>query len=63
MFSRVARGEDVVLGVRHASTRSNDLAMYKLYSMQRSGNSYKVRLALALLNAPYRAIDVDILRG
>jgi len=29
--------------------------MYKLYSMQRSGNSYKVRLALALLNAPYRA--------
>ena len=63
MFSRVARGEDVVLGVRHASTRSNDLAMYKLYSMQRSGNSYKVRLALALLNVPYRAIDVDILRG
>ncbi len=33
--------------------------MYKLYSMQRSGNSYKVRLALALLNAPYRAIEVD----
>ena len=28
--------------------------MYKLYSMQRSGNSYKVRLALALLNIPYR---------
>jgi hypothetical protein len=25
--------------------------MYKLYSMQRSGNSYKVRLALALLLA------------
>src|SRR5207245_9764972 len=37
--------------------------MYKLYSMQRSGNSYKVRLALALLNAPYHAIEVDILRG
>ena len=37
--------------------------MYKLYSMQRSGNSYKVRLALALLNAPYQAIEVDILRG
>src|SRR5213082_3224387 len=37
--------------------------MYKLYSMQRSGNSYKVRLALALLNAPYCAIEVDILRG
>src|SRR4029077_12952720 len=28
-----------------------------------SGNSYKVRLALALLNAPYCAIEVDILRG
>ena len=37
--------------------------MYKLYSMQRSGNSYKVRLALSLLNAPYEAIEVDILRG
>jgi len=37
--------------------------MYKLYSMQRSGNSYKVRLALALLSAPYRAIEIDILRG
>src|SRR6201999_198679 len=37
--------------------------MYKLYSMQRSGNSYKVRLALALLNIPYRAVEVDILRG
>jgi glutathione S-transferase len=37
--------------------------MYKLYSMQRSGNSYKVRLALALLGAPYQAIEVDILRG
>ena len=37
--------------------------MYKLYSMQRSGNSYKVRLALALLNAPYHAIEVDILSG
>src|SRR6185312_9942673 len=37
--------------------------MYKLYSMQRSGNSYKVRLALALLNQPYEAVEVDILRG
>jgi glutathione S-transferase len=37
--------------------------MYKLYSMQRSGNSYKVRLALALLNLPYEAIEVDILSG
>lgn len=37
--------------------------MYKLYSMQRSGNSYKVRLALAFLGARYRAIEIDILRG
>ena len=37
--------------------------MYKLYSMQRSGNSYKDRLALALLDAPYEAIEIDILRG
>jgi glutathione S-transferase len=37
--------------------------MYKLYSMQRSGNSYKVRLTLALLDAPYQAIEIDILRG
>jgi glutathione S-transferase len=37
--------------------------MFNLYTMQRSGNSYKVRLALALLDIPYRAIEVDILRG
>lgn len=37
--------------------------MYTLYSMQRSGNSYKARLALAVLGAPYRLIEVDILRG
>lgn len=37
--------------------------MYKLYSMQRSGNSYKVRLALAVLKTPYEAVEVDILRG
>ena len=37
--------------------------MYKLYTMQSSGNSYKVRLALALLNIPYEAVEIDILRG
>jgi len=37
--------------------------MYKLYSMQRSGNSYKVRLALALLNLPCQIVEIDILRG
>jgi glutathione S-transferase len=37
--------------------------MYTLYSMQRSGNSYKVRLALAALNIPYELREVDILKG
>jgi glutathione S-transferase len=37
--------------------------MYKLYSMQRSGNSYKVRLALTQLGLPYRLVEVDILKG
>jgi glutathione S-transferase len=48
---------------RHASDSSDEIRMYKLYSMQRSGNSYKVRLALAFLDAPYHAIEIDILRG
>jgi glutathione S-transferase len=37
--------------------------MYKLYSMQRSGNSYKARLALAQLRIPYDLVEVDILKG
>jgi len=37
--------------------------MYTLYSMQRSGNSYKVRLALARLGIPYRLVEVDVLKG
>src|SRR3954468_242420 len=37
--------------------------MYTLYSMQRSGNCYKVRLALAQLRIPYRLVEIDILRG
>jgi glutathione S-transferase len=37
--------------------------MYKLYSMQRSGNCYKVRLALAQLCVPYELIEIDILKG
>ncbi|HEY7664624.1 MAG TPA: glutathione S-transferase family protein [Xanthobacteraceae bacterium] len=37
--------------------------MYTLYSMQRSGNSYKVRLALVQLGIPYRLVEVDILKG
>jgi glutathione S-transferase len=37
--------------------------MYTLYSMQRSGNSYKVRLALSQLGIPFRLVEVDILKG
>src|ERR1700689_3747279 len=37
--------------------------MYTLYSMLRSGNSYKVRLALAHLDVPYRLVEIDILKG
>jgi Glutathione S-transferase, N-terminal domain len=37
--------------------------MTTLYSMQRSGNCYKVRLALAQLNIPYRLVEIDILKG
>src|SRR5919198_1172454 len=40
-----------------------DRAMFKLYSMQRSGNSYKARLALAQLRVPYELVEVDILKG
>lgn len=37
--------------------------MLRLYSMQSSGNSYKVRLLLARLGLPFRLIDIDLLRG
>jgi glutathione S-transferase len=37
--------------------------MHTLYSMQRSGNSYKVRLVLAQLGIEYRLVEVDILQG
>ncbi len=37
--------------------------MYTLYSMQRSGNSYKVRLALARLGIDYELVEIDILQG
>ena len=37
--------------------------MLTLYSMQRSGNCYKVRLALAQLNIAYRLVEIDILKG
>lgn len=37
--------------------------MYTLYSMRRSGNCYKVRLALAQLAIPFQMVEVDILKG
>jgi len=37
--------------------------MYTLYSMQRSGNCYKGRLALSQLRIPFRLIEVDVLKG
>jgi glutathione S-transferase len=43
--------------------RSAGAAMFTLYSMQRSGNSYKARLALAQLGIPYRLVEIDILKG
>ena len=37
--------------------------MYTLYSMRRSGNCYKVRLALEQLGVAYELIEIDILKG
>ena len=37
--------------------------MLTLYSMRRSGNCYKVRLALAHLKVPFHLIEIDILKG
>jgi glutathione S-transferase len=34
-----------------------------LYDYLDSGNGYKIRLLLALLNRPYRWVEVDILAG
>jgi glutathione S-transferase len=37
--------------------------MYTLYSMQSSGNSYKVRMLLARLGVPYRLVETDLFKG
>lgn len=37
--------------------------MYTLYSMQSSGNSYKVRMLLARLGIRYRLVETDIFKG
>ena len=38
-------------------------AMFTVYGMSDSGNSYKVRLALEQLALPYRWVEVDTLKG
>lgn len=47
----------------HLRPRPYKRRMLTLYSMQLSGNSYKVRLLLARLGIPYRLVEVDILKG
>ena len=37
--------------------------MYTLYSMQSSGNSYKVRMLLARLKQAYRLVELDLFKG
>ncbi|HEY9214316.1 MAG TPA: glutathione S-transferase family protein [Ancylobacter sp.] len=37
--------------------------MLKLYAMQSSGNSYKVRLLLSKLQQPFELVDIDLLQG
>src|SRR5260370_41838518 len=44
-------------------SRNRDTGMFTLYSMQRSGNCYKVRLALAQLALEYDLVEIDILKG
>src|SRR6185503_11306763 len=48
---------------RIRSTNQGGTHLYTLYSMRRSGNSYKVRLALAQLDIPYELVEIDILQG
>src|SRR5215831_12824963 len=45
------------------SPKKRDTGMFTLYSMQRSGNCYKVRLALAQLAVDYHLVEIDILTG
>jgi glutathione S-transferase len=53
-------GDEMLLNPTQAAEPN---AMCTLYSMQRSGNSYKVRLALARLGIDYRLVEIDILKG
>src|SRR5664279_4834726 len=51
------------IGGGSAVTNLGRGCMYKLYSMRRSGNCYKVRLALAQLDIAHELIEIDILQG
>jgi glutathione S-transferase len=61
------RGHDIAAfapyDMHRGFARQAGAVMFTLYSMQRSGNSYKTRLALAQLHIPYRLIEIDILKG
>src|SRR5262249_11773740 len=46
-----------------ATDAEEDARVYTLYSMRRSGNCYKVRLALEKLGEAYDLIEIDILKG
>ena len=39
------------------------MIMHILYSMQDSGNCYKLRLALSQTHTPFRLQDIDVLQG
>ena len=66
---RHMRGHDIaafdayVMSQGDFAARDLGALMFTLYSMQRSGNSYKARLALAQLGIPYRLVEIDILKG
>jgi glutathione S-transferase len=49
--------------ITHRHHQRGECRMYTLYSMQRSGNCYKVRLALAQLRIPHDLVEIDILKG
>src|ERR1700674_2368246 len=57
------RDADTLIVHQARQRRRSRGAMYTLYSMQRSGNCYKVRLALAQLDIPYRLVEIDLLKG
>jgi glutathione S-transferase len=42
---------------------SGEFRVHTLYSMQSSGNSFKVRMLLARLALPYRLVELDLFKG